>query len=355
MFWIYDINHLPVNISPIIRELLLHNEKSVIPGFGTFAIIHRPAELNRATGVLLAPSRDILFDNREKSDDGQLAGLLARKYQLGKTEVTESVASFVKSIEDQLAAKGTAYIEGMGNIRRDRSGKLIFNPLEELLGRVNLFELPKLDVPVKRSVSKPVPPGKPVQPTVKVHLKKKRKWWIPAALVTLLAGLSALVYFTGLYESFKSGNQTTVITSEDTGNADRLVFGNRVNTKTDTLQERISRELDKRTKREEALQYKEAKNKLAESNENLINEPVPATLTASEKPYHIIAGAFLVPNNAERQKSQLEKKGFSPILLPRQGDYYMVSLGSYDSREQAVAAMRQLRKELEKELWVMKM
>jgi len=341
-----------VNIPPIIRELLLHHEKVVIPGFGTFSIVHRPAELSKTTGILLPPSKVILFDNREQTDDELLSGFIVRRYSLQKAEAMQSIAGFVNSVEKLLESKGGALLEGMGNLSRDKSGEVHFQPLEELLGKANLFGLPKLDIPVSRPASPVEFSPKPVQAPVTISRTKRRAWWIPAAFVALLAGLSALVYFTGLYERFQKRNAETVLAPQAGDPTDRLVFGNRTDTETDTLQEKVSKELDKRTAREKALMYKEP-----ESTGKPTETPLPTRVQNSNaltyKPYHIIAGSFLVPNNAERQRSQLERKGFSPVVLPKQGDYYMVSLGSFDSREEAGAAMRQMRGKLEQELWVM--
>jgi cell division protein FtsN len=72
------------------------------------------------------------------------------------------------------------------------------------------------------------------------------------------------------------------------------------------------------------------------------------------KKYHIIAGAFLVPNNAERQKKEMEKRGLQAEVLPKRGDYFMVSLGSYDTQQEATKAMNELSKSLDKQLWIMK-
>jgi cell division protein FtsN len=70
--------------------------------------------------------------------------------------------------------------------------------------------------------------------------------------------------------------------------------------------------------------------------------------------YHIIAGAYMVPDNAEKQKQILENRGFKSIILPPQGSYYMVSLGSYRTLEQVTDVMNSPRDELEIPLWVKK-
>jgi nucleoid DNA-binding protein len=347
------INQIPVNISPLIRELLLIHEKIVIPGFGTFTLSHRPAEINKTTGFVNPPSKDILFDDRKKTDDGELAGSIMQKHQLTREEAAKSINLFVKSAEEQLRLAGTTTIEGIGYLGRDKSGKYSFKPMKELVSRINIFELPKLDIPVTRTVTPRTINPKPYVPPVVTDTEEKRRWWIPLTIVAVLAGLSALVYFTGLYQRFTSREPVVLVSSDDSDEEERLVFGNRDSSGTDTAQERISRELDQRTAREEALLYEEAEKKPAEVIERPAPEPVsPVVPVISEKGYHIIAGAFEVESNAIRQKARLEKKGFSPVLLPKRGNFYMVSLGSFDSKGQATAALSQMKERLDQELWV---
>lgn len=353
MFWNSHINLLPVNITPIIRELLLRHEKSVIPGFGTFSIVHRPAELSKSTGVLLPPVKAILFDHLAKTDDGQLTDFLARKQQVKKSEAVASVAAFVKSIEGQLSTKGTAYLEGIGNLILDKAGNYSFKPLEELLGKANMFGLPRLDIPVARPAAAYSPAPAAGVPTELAGRRRTGRWWIPATLALVVIGLVAVVYLTGLYEKFRTQGQDIVITPGQDGDSDRLVFGNLADT-TDTLQEKISRELENRTDREQALKYEEQINPPGDQA-NIVKTEAVATDFTVGKPYHIIAGSFQNLSNAEKQRARLEKKGFAAVLLPKRGRFYMVSLGSYDSHEQAAAAMKQLRAELEQEFWVMKM
>jgi hypothetical protein len=348
-----------VNITPIIRELLLRNQKAVIPGFGAFTIFQRPAQLNKLTHILTPPSNEIRFDSSQQTDDGQLSGYLVQKNKQNMGMAIETIGQFLKIAEDQFSTKGFIPLESMGVLTREKSGDITFKPDEELLKRANFLELPKLNIPVAPQVS-PASVSETHGKHQVAGAKKKRRWWIPAASIALLIGLLTVAYFTGIVDSFLAGDKITIVGSKTKADSGKLVFGNRGTSgskqnETDTLKEKISRELDERTARENALLYKEGESEPTEKAKQAISEPVQPALNTANKAYYIIAGAFLVPNNAGRQKLQLERKGFSPVLLPKRGNYYMVSLGSYDSHEQAVIAMRQLRRKLEQELWVMKM
>jgi nucleoid DNA-binding protein len=348
-----------VNIIPIICELLLHNQKAVIPDFGTFLISNRSAELNKITRVLTPPTKEIRFDGNQRSDDGQLAGYLMQTLKLNKTEASVAINQFLKSSADKLRTEGVLLLEGFGVLTKETSGRVTFKANDEILKRANLFELPKLGIPVTQPVT-PIVVARSTWEQPVVLSRKKRRGLIPATIAALIISLSALVYFSGIYGKFVKGDNANLIGISTKNDTDRLVFGSSADADSsqgasDTLREKISRELDARIARGSALAYKEAESKPVVQKQKPVSEPAQTTFTDPGKPYHIIAGAFLVPNNAERQKKQLESKGYSPALLPKRGDYFMVSIGSYNTNEQAVAAMRQMRGKLKQELWVMKM
>jgi len=342
-----------VNLSPIIRELLLHNEKLVIPGFGALITLNHPAAINKATNILVPPSKEILFDARQKYDDGQLAAIIMKRFKLSETEAMEAISNFVHSLEEQINTQGTALIEGIGNLNKGQSGNLAFQPHADFLNLTGVFGLTKFEIPVPASSNPPEVRERIPEPSNIEEKGERRKWWIPAAILLVLTGLFSLVYFTGLFNRFVTAENRNKNGLKVSENPDRIVFGGRTPAEKDTMQEMISKQLDESTTRGRALSYEKSQNKPAEIT---TPEIVPQVKESAIKrgTYHIIAGAFLVPNNAERQKIKLEKNGFFPILLPPKGDYIMVSLGSYESREQAIAAMKLLREKTKIELWVMK-
>ncbi len=361
-----------MNIIPVISDLLLHNQKAAIPGFGTFVVLQRPAQLNKVTRVLTPPSRVIRFDSKQQEDDGQLSGYLVQKLKQTRTDAAEAISRFAEDTAANLKDKGSVVLEGLGTLSRERAGDIAFSPDAELSQRITLFELPKLNIPAPFPTPEPVAKPEPVKPSPHIPpvakvtrefpappSRNKRRWWIPAAILLVLAGLAGAVYYTGNYKSLIHDVKTKLSGNKPQDEGDKLVFGSTAGQDSaragsDTLKEHISRELDERTSGKNALSYEEKKP--VPIQPRVVNTPEPAHQIqgSSLKPYQIIAGAFLVPNNAERQKTQLEKKGLSPVILPKRGDYIMVSLGSYDTPEQADAAMRQFKEVLTQDLWVMR-
>lgn len=366
-----------MNIIPIIRELLIRNQKAVIPGFGNLVILQRPAQLNRATRELAPPTRELSFKSSRQTDDEQLVLYLARKNKQKPEVVKEAVNIFVKTAGERIEADGSFLLEGLGRIDKDSSGEFTFTANEELLKQISLFDLPKLNIqpaqqeskaetkpvtkPAPQPVPQPVPQVDKVFPVI--YNKKKSRWWIPASIIAFLVGIAAFAYFTGFYERFLVDRKTEVLLAESESQEERLVFGNRASTDTvsnkeDSLKAIISRQIDEQTARERALSYQESRTEkpasaTPEPKQVATPEPVKTTDMATDKPFHVIAGSFTILENAERQMAKLQKKGFSPAMLPKTGKYYMVSLGSYNTAEQARTAKQQFKDQLDQELWLM--
>jgi nucleoid DNA-binding protein len=343
-----------VNISLIIRDLLLRNEQLVIPGFGAFKIIHRPAQISKSTQVLIPPAREVVFDSQLKSGDNQLLLAIKKKHGLSEAETGEALKKYILHIEEDIRSTGAVMMEGLGKIKRDKTGNLNLEPIPELLNPGGVFALPRIEMPVteKREIIRTSAEHKKSHPLPEV--RRRRNWWIPAIAFAVLAIIISVSYITGLITHIPgiADKKETVIVKSKAQN--RIVFGNKANTQKDTLKdttrEAISRQLDQRTERENALRFE---NEQKKANETVhVTGKIKPTVPAGS--YQIISGSFTVTENAERQIRLLRKKGINAEMLPRSGKYYMVTLGSYRTGSEAQAALELLKSQLDQDLWVMK-
>jgi len=333
-----------VNIIPVIRDLLLRNQKAVIPGFGSFIVVQRPAQLNKVTQVLTPPAMVIRFDRNQQTDDGRLSDYLVQKLKQEPKVAEEAIKNFVLKTEAQLTNSGSTELEGLGAIKKQKSGEISFVPADELLKRISLFELPNISIP-GIPVDKAVPSAV-VSRDIPV-VRRRSTWWIPVSLLLIAISLLAIVKITGNLDELISDVKALVGIEKETV-TEKIVFGNSTEeggnaASNDTLRAQISRELDEQVAREKALAYEEPG-----------PAPTKSPTIGISKHFHIIAGAFREPENAEKQKTALLQQGYSSSILSRQRNYYMVSLGSFDTHEQATAAMKQLSTRIDLELWVLK-
>ncbi len=388
----YDLKYTHVNIIPVIRELLLRNQKAIVPGFGAFVLSQRPAQLNRTTGVLTPPTVTVKFDSSQQADDGQLTGYLTRKLGLDKEVALTAVKEFRSEVEEKLGNNLPFTMEGFGVLSKKANGAITFAGEEELLKRVSIFKMPQLEVPrqtaVKQEKPEPVKPEpvkpepvkpepvrpEPVKPGVNIEkpvtaripepavlvkekeYKSNRKWIIPVVLFGLLIGMLAVIYITGNMGTLIS-DVRSIFNPEAQDSTGQLVFGNTVTETSqqgDSLTTQISRELDDQVDRGKALSIEEPKTREADEAIQPVAQPKVQEVTNYARPYHIVAGSFTILENAEKQRSTLQAKGLSAEILPKKGKYYMVSMGSFDTPEEAASQRDQLRKTAGIDLWVMK-
>jgi nucleoid DNA-binding protein len=342
-----------VKIALIIRDLLLHNEQLVIPGFGTFRIIHKPARISKTTQVLLPPSKEIVFDSQQKQGDNLLFLSIKKKLGLSESESGEELKKFLHQIEEDIRSGDSAVLEGLGKLIRDKTGNLKFEPLDDLLNLTGVFALPQLEIKLPGKTESVKPSPAPVEKP-SIPLTRKKRWWIPAAIVLLLTVIASVIYYTGILSSHSVVSQAKDSLVSASQNPNRIVFGSRDMAKEDSMKDAVRRQLEERTARENALRLNEPARKKELNSARRDAEPVSMAPSKAHGPYHIISGSFTLPGNAEKQQLQLRKKGLTPELLPKRGKYIMVSLGSYASRKEAVAVMEQLRESLEQDLWIMK-
>jgi hypothetical protein len=330
-------------------------------------ISQRPAQLNRVSGVLTPPTISVRFDRTQQSDDGQLTGYLTRKLGLDKEVALAAVNDFRKDIEDKLNSSQTVSMEGFGTLSKKATGEITFTGDEDLLKRISLFEMPRIEVPrpanikaestqsTVRSETK-ISEKAPVPVRTKTEYRGNRKWIIPVVLLGLLLGMLVVIYFTGNMSVLVSDIKSIFI-SESKDSTRQLVFGNAATdtTKiTDTLTTQISKELDKQVDRSKALSI-DVPERAADNKRTVVpDRTAPEEKPNYARPYHIVAGSFTVLENAEKQRSTLLAKGLDAEILPKKGKFYMVSLGSFDTPGEASSEKNIMQRVAGFELWVMR-
>lgn len=345
-----------MNLPSVIKEIVLTTGSLVVPGLGRLYTKHHPAQMDKRRNVLIPPTYDIQFDERDVPDDGKLAAYLQSRYGFNETTALQTISNYVKSLKDVLSEKTSASIEGIGKLEV-RENQLAFqshatsHPLTDLLPSIEIPEsLKKVPPGTKKVIPEPVP--------VTDYKPTKRKLLVPVAVVIIIASLAAVLYFTDIGDAIL--RRVAVQSTENAASFDdnnKIMFGKPPGGR-DSLQEVISRKLDEKTSQRNALSYTEPE---TEQGTKPDNQQQQETVIADEPgaespagPYHIIAGSFHVPGNAEKFKSRLEKQGFHPVILPHVNTYHMVSLGSYQSLGAAKKALEEFVSKLDTRLWILK-
>ncbi|NOQ92218.1 MAG: hypothetical protein GQ552_05810, partial [Flavobacteriaceae bacterium] len=94
-----------------------------------------------------------------------------------------------------------------------------------------------------------------------------------------------------------------------------------------------------------------------ESATFVISKPLPVLNLEVEKQkrgFHVIAGAFRFPDNADRKVKQLLSEGYQArILGVNKWGLSVVSYGSYSDRENAYTELAKIKSNVEKEAWML--
>ena len=90
----------------------------------------------------------------------------------------------------------------------------------------------------------------------------------------------------------------------------------------------------------------------------VITNPLPTIALnitkASPKNFHVVAGAFQFPENAQKKLNQLKNKGFNAAILGiNKWGLTQVSFDSFHSRKEALAALITIKKEASKDAWIL--
>ncbi len=357
---------LKLDLAPYIKELILLHEEVILPGFGCFITRYKPAKIRKNTNVIDPPSGELLFDINKDNEDNLLVSHIARKQNISEEKAGEIVGQYIEFLHKTIQEKGFVKLKGIGKFSKSVAGSIIFEPLAEENYLLSAFGLTSVEIPRTRksdeshqvigqtSARKPEPTESP-----KPEPAARRRFFPVAAIIALLLLIGAcILYFTGIYEKhIKTLFSESAFLQKKEKQQESIVFGKQVPLGKDSLITAIDAELSKKSSKEKALYYEEPlPAKTAEQAAAETRITAQATMQPAyhdEGNFHIISGSFLIPGNADKQKAMLEQKGYSPKIIRRKNEFFYVSIFSYPTREQAIEAMRKLRKELDLPLWIL--
>jgi hypothetical protein len=284
-----------------------------VPHFGGFVTNEKSARLDKTKETIYPPYKQITFNGHLKNNDGLLANYIASvdkiSYDCALNYIKFEIESWMEKLRDEDLS-----LNGLGTFSWT-DGKLHFEPQDKtnyLLSSFGLSSVLARDLhgsevtePVEESV---IPPVIPLQ-------EKKAPNYLKYAAVFVL-GLSAIGFGAKIYSDYKTEKWVA----------------------------------------EAQKQQKQIEQKI-ESATFVISKPLPALkleLKTEKKSFHVIAGAFRVPENAERKVSQLLEQGYQArILGVNRWNLTVVSYGSYETRGEALNELDSIQKNVAEDSWLL--
>jgi CCDC81-like HU domain protein/sporulation related protein len=300
-----------------ISDLLYRYECVIVPKFGGFVSNKISAKVNHFTHTFHAPSKQLTFNSHLQNNDGLLANYIATSKNVS---YAEAIAIIEKEVEDwKLSLKNDELeLENIGSFHTNKDGVLIFDPTTNINYLASSFGLSSYVSPaIKRIAYKEkVTNLKTVTPII--HSERNQR---KTPIFIKYAAAAAIIFALGTvgwkeYQKFEYNNLVA-----------------------------------------QSKQHQERVEKTIQEATFVISNPLPTiTLNVAKQVYnyHIVAGAFRDPANAEKKLHLLIKKGYNAkILGVNKWNLTQVAYESFNSRNEAINKLNSIRKSDSKDAWLL--
>jgi len=306
-----------LKLSEYISDLLYRYECVIVPNFGGFISNTKPAYISKHTNTFYPPHKLITFNSHLKNQDRLLASYIAAVDQVPY----ESALNFIKfEIKQWLETlKQTDLdLENIGKFSLDANNTLIFEPQTKINYLAESFGLSSFVLPeVKREAYiKQVEKLEKKAPVILKKEEKKPQNYLKYAAILVL-GLSVLGFGgNSIYQKYKSEQQLVAAQKQ---------------------QHEVEKKIEKAT--------------------FIVSEALPSVsvnVTLEKKPFHVIAGAFRYPENAQRLVRKLIANGYKARILGiNKWGLTQVSYESYTERNDAINNLYRIKKTESEDAWLL--
>ena len=306
-----------MQLDTYISDLLYRYECVILPSFGAFLTQYQSAQIHTTTNAFYPPKKRLSFNAQLTDSDGLLANYIAKTEMIPHEEASNRIKSYVRFLYDSLHKGESQVLKNIGVLSLDAENRLQFEPSYHLNYLTDSFGLSSFTSPeVLREVyNKEVTTLEETAPITFTPERKASSSWLKYAAAAVIAfGILSVAGFNYV----------------------------------------------KDVEEYNAVSYQDAKEQLEDKIQEAtfeISNPLPAitlTLTKPAGKYHIIAGAFRMEENAQKRVDQLSDKGFKARTIgTNKYGLHQVVYGSYSDSQEALAQLRTIRQNDNKEAWLL--
>ncbi len=305
-----------MKLANYISDLLYRYECVIVPEFGGFVTNNKSARIDKINNTLHPPYKQITFNSHLKNNDGLLANYIASAdkipYESALNFIQFEIDAWLEKIKVQ-----DLYLESIGSFSLVQN-KLHFQPQKKLNYLTSSFGLTNVVIPeIKREVyKKEIEKLEEKAPILITPDRRKAPNYLKYAAIFVL-GLSAIGIGGKLYKDHQNKQQIVVAKEQ---------------------QKRIDQKIENAT--------------------FVISKPLPTlnleVNTVDNKSFHVIAGAFRFPENAEKKLTQLKAEGYhARILGINKWGLTIVSFDSYDSERDAINNLNSIKRMKDEKAWLL--
>ncbi|MBT3647425.1 MAG: HU-CCDC81 and SPOR domain-containing protein [Flavobacteriales bacterium] len=356
-----------MRLDDYIASLLEEHDCVIVPDFGGFVANYSPAKINPVNNRFDPPFRKITFNQFLVHNDGLLAAYVAQREQQQYEQALQFVKDYVVLIKNELRDDHKTKLEDVGILYRQADGSLRFeqlkneahfkssyglesffsNKIERKPAKVAIVE-PKAKVePIKIDESKVItldPEPEEIEPAIvhePVESQNKRRVWPAVAASLSLPLVGYLVYVALGTPLLKDRSQFHY--------SDLNPFAEKncpeYKLRADSFSSTPFQEIDDSVSEAEFMEM----NLDTSPDKTLVvrlSDPIEKMETLEELRYHIIGGCFGIESNATRLTSKYKSVGSNANIVDQKGSLYRVSVASFASRSEAVAALGNYQREI---------
>jgi hypothetical protein len=288
-------------IEHYISELLFLHDCVILPNFGGFVGNPQSAKLNKITGILSPPSKQILFNSNLKTNDGLLITHISNQEGITQEIAKQNVITFANENNNKLAVSKALRIDKIGLFTLGKEENIIF-----LQDSANNYSLDAFGMKAanNKTISRVNEVEEKVVSTIQNIRNQNRN---PRAFLRAAAVIIPLVAL-----SYLSISQQDRINNAYTQMATLNPF-----TTTKIVEEII---------------------------ETPMIEEVATPIITQQHTFYIIAGAFSKQRNADKMAAKLKKRNYNAEIVEG-GNLMRVSYNSFTNKETAILALKEIKRE----------
>lgn len=400
------LKHIAMTIQ-FLQELIEKNTRVILPEFGAFLV------KDDGTGVF--KPENITFSPFLRFNDGVLEEALTKGKGVSKDDASKQIAAFVEEIKTNLLTDGSFKVGNFGYLYRDSRGSVHFSntehkaetpskpspvlakpeetkkdekPVEKLIDiaaeatQVSATPIEpakpaepvkKVEAPkplAKKPIHKPIPPQKqkPVanlEPKIEKPKKSSDSSAGKAIFIGVLVGVAFIalaisgwyLYSNGFFSSSGVVENEIELVEPEIGietntqiEKAEIVAENKSALEKEFVETKAPAETSSTTKpvaKDEPVKQIPAKTSQATSQTQV------TILPSTGGSFHVIVGSFRNEEFANKFSNDLIKSGYTSTVIIQTSGMHAVTLGSYQTREEASNAMVQYRSQ-HPNAWILK-